>query len=348
MKAKKLDKSLFYSFDSVLSRNAVFNFIVGGRGIGKTYGACTLVIRRYLKTGEQFVYLRRYKEELGLARRTFFTAIQNEFPGIAFRENGNKAELCRNPDVPKKEQVWEVYGYFVALSQAQQAKSVSYEQVTTIIFDEFIIEKGAIQYLQNEARVMLDFYSTVDRWQDKTRVLFLANAVSITNPYFLEYNIHPDGSEFMTRGNGFVCCHFPQDADFANAVKGTRFGKFIAGTEYESYSIGNQFRDNTGAMISPKSPRHRYRFTLETKGGIFSCWRAWTMEDGVTWHIQHKRPSADELVLTLEPALMDDDKILVSFGDAVLAELRTAFRQGRTTFDRASTRNAFIHIFNRR
>ena len=29
----------FYSFDKVYSYNAVYNFIPGGRGIGKTYGA---------------------------------------------------------------------------------------------------------------------------------------------------------------------------------------------------------------------------------------------------------------------------------------------------------------------
>ena len=29
----------YYSFNKVLSRNAVYNFILGARGLGKTYGA---------------------------------------------------------------------------------------------------------------------------------------------------------------------------------------------------------------------------------------------------------------------------------------------------------------------
>lgn len=130
---------------------------------------------------------------MGAARKTFFAAVASEFPDVEFRENGNKGELCRTPDAEKKDKLWETVCYFVNLSTAQQFKSVNYAKVTLIIFDEFIIEKGNVQYLTNEARVMLDFFSTVDRWQDKTRVLFLANAVSIINPYFMEWNIQPSG-----------------------------------------------------------------------------------------------------------------------------------------------------------
>ena len=36
--------SMYYSFDDILSRNGVFNFIIGGRGIGKTYGAKKIAI----------------------------------------------------------------------------------------------------------------------------------------------------------------------------------------------------------------------------------------------------------------------------------------------------------------
>ena len=55
--------SMYYSFDDILSRNGVFNFIIGGRGIGKTYGAKKIAIDTYLETGKQFIYLRRYKSE---------------------------------------------------------------------------------------------------------------------------------------------------------------------------------------------------------------------------------------------------------------------------------------------
>lgn len=73
----------------------------------------------------------------------------------------------------------------------------------------------------------------------------------------------------MTRGKGFVCVHFPQDGEFGDAVRKTRFGQFIEGTEYADYSIGNQFRDNGASMLGNKTPDHKYCFTLETDGGTF-------------------------------------------------------------------------------
>ena len=50
----------YYSFDYILSHNAVYNFVVGARGLGKTYGAKRKAIKAFLKRGDQFVYTRRY------------------------------------------------------------------------------------------------------------------------------------------------------------------------------------------------------------------------------------------------------------------------------------------------
>lgn len=49
---------------------------------GKTYGATQFITRRFLKTGEQFAYIRRYKNELKHACPNFFDAINqnNVFP----------------------------------------------------------------------------------------------------------------------------------------------------------------------------------------------------------------------------------------------------------------------------
>lgn len=54
----------WYSFDKINSYNAFFHFILTNRGFGKSYGAKQRCIDRFLKYGEQFVYVRRYKTEL--------------------------------------------------------------------------------------------------------------------------------------------------------------------------------------------------------------------------------------------------------------------------------------------
>ena len=132
MAVKEKKMFSYYDFSKVLSYNATYNFLVGARGLGKTYGAKKLVIKKFLRGGEEFVYLRRYKTELA-TRTTFFDDIGQEFPNLGFRVNGSLAQVCRNPDAEKPH--WETMGYFIALSNAQTRKSVAYPKVTHIIFD---------------------------------------------------------------------------------------------------------------------------------------------------------------------------------------------------------------------
>ena len=75
---------MYWDINRCLSYNCLFNFIVGARGVGKTYGAKRYVIKKFIQSGEQFVYVRRYKDELKKMKR-FFEDIYQEFPGHEFK-----------------------------------------------------------------------------------------------------------------------------------------------------------------------------------------------------------------------------------------------------------------------
>lgn len=333
----------YYSFDKVFSFNATFNFVVGARGLGKTYGAKKHVIRNAIRNGEQFIYLRRYKTEL-VGRGTFFADIENEFPDYDFRVNGILAEYAPMATRHEKKRVWKIIGYFVSLSTAQTQKSIAYPKVKTIIYDEFIIEKGALHYLPNEAQGFNDFYSTVDRYKDKTRVLFLANSVSIMNPYFLEYDIKPDQEgAIVKRADGFIVCHFVESALFGTKVYETNFGKFIKNSSYADYAVESQFKDNHNSMLGEKPSRAKYFISVETPAGVFSVWVDW---GGPFFYIQEKRPKG-EILFTTVAEWMTNDKILASNSDKLFQYLRSAFRTGKAFFDTPKSRNAFIEVFRR-
>jgi len=357
----------YYDFAKIFSYNGTMNHVVGGRGIGKTYGMQKKVIKDAIRSigtvsqkfeakdgtikeefidtvNDQFIYLRRYKEELALAKATFFSAVHKEFPDWDFRVNGWEAQMCHVETRGMKPRPWITIGYFVALSVAQKFKSVAFPKVKTIIFDEYILESGMVHYLPNEATIFLNFYSTVDRYKDKTRVFFLANSVSITNPYFLEYNINPDQADengFLRLHKGFMIFHFPDLDKFVSEVYETAFGRFIYGTEYADYAVGNQFSDNNKELIGMKGPRATYRFTLETRIGVFSVWYSPRRQE---YFCQMKRPK-DEIFVTLDPARMTEDKVLLNTNDKTIALLKTAYRHARVVFDYPATRNAFIDIF---
>jgi hypothetical protein len=335
----------YYVYDKVCSYNGVYNFLVGGRGIGKTYGAKRRAIKAAIYKGDQFIYLRRYKTEMTPARNTFFADISHLFPKWDFRVVGPEAQTAPARTRDSKKRQWRTIGYFVTLSTAQTQKSVSYEHVKTIIFDEFIIENGALHYLPDEATIFTNFYSTVDRYKDKTVVWFLANSVSIMNPYFLEYEIRPDQeSEFIVKNDGFIVCHFPESAAFATSVYETRFGKFIKNTEYADYAVANTFEDNHENLLAGKDSKSKYLFSLECRNGIFSVWHNWINDE---YFIQAKRPKNEPHMFTLLADKMDTNKNLVTLNDGPLQYLRTAFRSGRVSFDAPQTRNTFAEIFKR-
>lgn len=125
---------------------------------GKTYGASKFVIKKFLKTGEQFAYVRRYKSELKKATPNFFESIinNNEFPEHKFSVKGNKF-YCDD----------KIIGYAMTLSTAQDLKSTNFSSVTNLIFDEFIIEEGQKKfYLNNEVEVFLNLVETIARLRD--------------------------------------------------------------------------------------------------------------------------------------------------------------------------------------
>lgn len=368
-------KFSYYNFAKILSFNGTMNHCVGGRGIGKTYGATKKVINDAIKATEwsedesfvtrrgieyrevkesgictcQFIYVRRYKDELKLSRDTFFAAVQHEFPDWDFKIDGWKALMSPTKYAGMtKGRPWVTIGYFVPLSIASSFKSVSFPDVKWIIFDEYIIEKGATHYLPNEQVAFDNFYSTVDRYKDKTRVLFLANAVSITNPYFLARRIRPDEvddqgfikQDFQGAKN-YVVVHFIDSDQFESEVYQTKFGKYIKGTAYADYAVGNQFADNSHIMLGSKGAKAYYLFSVEGQPGKFSIW----FDPDMDKYLCLERSVKDEKIFVLDPKLMAETKTLLTRSSKSLAILHTAFNHDRMRFDTDVSRNAFVEIF---
>ena len=164
---------MWYDVNKTLSYNCLFNFVVGPRGVGKTYSCKRRVIKDFITKGQQFIYLRRYETEIKSSQiDLFFDDIQHEFQDHALAVK----KKCFYID-------GKLAGWALPLSRASQFKSVPFPYVTKILFDEFIIDQGLIRYLPDEVQTFNEMYSTIARLRDVT-VLFLSNAITFTNPYF--------------------------------------------------------------------------------------------------------------------------------------------------------------------
>ena len=254
------ENSIFWDINNSLSRNCLFNFIVGNRGGGKTYGSKKFVIKRFLKTGAQFVYIRRYKEELKKIGQ-FFEDIKDAFPEVEFEVKGRKFYIDKQEA-----------GVALPLSTSKIEKSTAYPKVETIIFDEFILDKGYYHYLPDEVTNFLECYETIARMRDNVRVFFLSNALSVTNPYFLYFKIQLPTRKDNIRVDGDILVELVSKEEFIKEKENTRFGKLIKGTKYGDYAISNSFLRDDNSFIEKKSGNCIYSFGYSYKDKKYGVW----------------------------------------------------------------------------
>ena len=264
--SQTLSPEIYWDISVPLSYNALFNFIIGNRGGGKSYGVKKHVITRFLKRREEWVYLRRYKTEFvddgDNSLATFFDDIRDEFPEHELIVKGKKFYIDG-----------ECAGYAVPLSTAKTKKSVPRPKVQTIFFDEFIIDKGVYHYLPDEVTCFLEFYETIARMRD-VQVWFVANAITMTNPYFLYFHISlPYGKTISCKNDKLI--ELVQKEEFIAEKKKTRFAKLIEGTDYARYAIENDFLRDTPVFIQKKSGRCDYCFTMFFSGHLIGVWVSW-------------------------------------------------------------------------
>ena len=268
-----MNENIYYDINKMLSYNALLSFVIGERGVGKSYGAKKYVAKRFIKKGKQFAYVRRYKTELKEAlikkgEHIFWKQIQKDKEVNNYKFDNDKELLYINEKIA---------GYAIPLSISNILKSSTYDNVDTIIFDEFIIDNGNYHYLADEVVKILELIETLGRLRD-IRVIFLGNAISITNPYFEYFNITiPYNSEIKIikrdkNGNPLILINYIKNLKYREVKKESRFGQLIEGTKYGEYAIDNNFLRDSKFFIRKKTKLAKFYFILKLGGKNLGIW----------------------------------------------------------------------------
>ena len=331
------NKFNYIDFNGVYSRNCMLNFIIGERGVGKTLGMTIKVIKRFLDHDKQFMYVRRYKNDLKKSVPNFFDQIKEleMFPEHTFAVKGDLFYIDGK-----------LAGYAVALSTSGDLKSTAFPKIETIIYDEFIIDKGNKRYIPNEPEKLLSLIDTVIRLREGVKVILLGNAISITNPYFTYFDLTlPYGSEYKIFKNGTICVQYSKNEAFREARKKSTFGKLVEGTSYGDYSISNTFLRDSNAFIKKKGKGCHYYFTMYVNNQVFGAWINWnTSEIFISKDVDPNCP--------FNFALTNNDHN----DSTVLAKLRsnswyknvvTSYRNGTLMFESQKIKGQVINIINR-
>jgi hypothetical protein len=328
-----MDKALYYNPNKMLSYNRILNFVIGARGIGKSYAWKVHPIKRFLKYGEQFIYLRRYKPELKKVNQ-YFDNVKEEFPGIELKVKGR--EFYVNGKLA---------GWAIPLSSWQSEKSNAYPNVSTIIFDEFLREKDNSGYMPNEVSALLNLMDTVFRDRENCRCVALSNAVSVVNPYFLYFNLIPNIAKRFN-ANESILIEIPDSKDFSEERRKTRFGKLIDGTDYGEMSLDNDFVNDSNVFIEKRSKESKYVFTVVYKGMNMGVW---VDNDLGLLFLSHDHDPSSKKVFALSKEDLTENVMLISGWkkNYYLKKLVGSFMAGYLRFDNQVLRTTGYELFKK-
>lgn len=260
---KLYDDNGYLDFERLARRSTPFNFIIGGRGTGKTYGALKYAAEHYEQTGRKFILMRRTQTQLDKIANAAF----NPFKSI-------------RPDYFMKTIVKNVYGiykdgeelpagYGVALSTISSLRGFDASDVDIIIYDEFIGEKHE-RPIKAEGDALLNAYETINRNREingaqPVKLFALANSNDLANPVFMNLkmitaaeNMKRKGAEFYEDLKRGFSLYLLNKSPVSQKKKQTALYKMADGSEFEAMALDNEFAADEMANIKSQDLR-QYR-----------------------------------------------------------------------------------------
>lgn len=246
----------YLNIEYILKFKMPFNWIVGGRGTGKTYGA----LKYCYENSKKFIYLRRTQTQIDLIVNNQFNPFKtinkdlNINIGCYPLNKYNKGFFIEewNDDKDRFEPVGEPLGYGMALSTISNLRGFDASAVDVLIFDEFIYERHE-RPIKNEADAFLNGYETMNRNRELNNIepiqcLFCANANNLANPLFLKLNLvlqasrqirnHVEFAQLPKRDSTMTIL---QESKISEEKKNTALYRLAKGTSFEAMSLENKF-----------------------------------------------------------------------------------------------------------
>lgn len=261
-------KTKYYDWQKTLSYDAPVTMVITARGYGKTYGLRKQCITDFIKHKWRFVEVTRYAQELAPLTENYFDRLAREFTGYVFKCEKNQAYMAPRPSEGDKPQ-WELLGYFVAMTQFQMIKKLTFNDVKRIFMDECVLEKDDRnhRYLKNEWDILTNIVDTVTRERaddsNEPRLYLLGNACDVLNPYFEHAGItgNPKRGYSWFLNKTFLL-HDMENAEYAKEKKRTLAGRMASG-RLEKIALGNDFNtDKDMELVNEKTSNSEHLYTL--------------------------------------------------------------------------------------
>lgn len=223
-----MSKIKYYSLDRILKHNADYNVIYGERSNGKTTAVLEYALKDFCESGykNQLAIVRRWEEDFkGKNGSQLFKGVIK----LKWVEKYTKGEwnslyyysqrwylACYDETGKKIAQMEEPFAYAFSITMEEHYKSTSYDNIKTILFDEFITRTF---YLPDEFIKFQNLLSTLIRLRTDVKIFMLGNTVNKYCPYFSEMGL----SNIKNQEKGTIDLYRYGDSDLLVAVEYSDF-----------------------------------------------------------------------------------------------------------------------------
>lgn len=238
-------KTVFYDCTEVIENNFTFCFLIGGRGIGKTYSALRYIMEHNVKT----MYLRNKDTEIKFAcspEGNPFKKLNSDY-GYQIKIPRIGHTLKSIIDDASKECI----GYAAPVCTFGNIAGADFSDIDLSIYDEFIPKKTD-RIIGNLGELFSAAYETMNRNREllgekPIKSIFLTNSNSLASDVLIYFGLVPVIEQMIKNGeNVYTDC---QRSIYVELIKSeiseqkrqTALYKAIAGSAYADMALNNDF-----------------------------------------------------------------------------------------------------------
>lgn len=250
----------WYDFRAAYDKSMPFTVIVGGRGIGKTYGAIDVLTNEIDEDNiNKILFMRRS----GTQAKKCATGQFNPYKSWN-ADHGRNIVMDYSPEYgvgyisEKDEETEKVreYGYLSSLSTFSGMRGVDLSDVDVWLYDEFTQTKSDRTFIADEGFTFADAYETISRNREligkpPVRVFLLTNSNSFYHPiiqYFgwipyFEKLLREEKNEIIVPNRGLYL-QYVTNSEVSEAKKNTALYKALGEkSDFTKFSLDSEFTD---------------------------------------------------------------------------------------------------------
>lgn len=341
--------SIYYDWARTFSYNADVTMVITARDRGKTFGIRAAALDDFFKSELRFVEVVRHKNELSGVMSGYFDklAMLDRFRTYEFKTEGRYGYVRPVVEEGETPAPWSVCCYFVALTEAQNAKKRTYVRVRKIIYDEALIEPGTyLRYLPREWQTLANVVDTVTRETGtgdgvRPHLYMLGNACDLMNPFFSVWGIDsiPPYGYSWHAGKKVLLHYEDPHACVLNRAETTLAGRMASGTDEGRTALSNEFVTAAADDIGDKPQDARFWLGLVYMGESYGVWIDW---DEGFYYVNRKVPSDARVVYSLTRRDNTANRLIARRASPTMRTLAAAHYDRILRFDTIATREGFL------